>query len=115
MQLNHLHLRVANVNRAAAFYKKYFGMRPHEWREDALFLRDAGGMDLALAPGGSESLTDRFHFGFRLTSPEAVAALYDRMIADRVSIAVPLEADSDMISFRCKDPDGYAIEVYWEE
>jgi hypothetical protein len=31
-----------------------------------------------------------------------------------VVILKPLYQDDDLVSFRCADPDGYAIEIYWE-
>jgi hypothetical protein len=31
-----------------------------------------------------------------------------------VQLAKPLYEDSTFMSFRCVDPDGYAVEVYWE-
>ena len=32
----------------------------------------------------------------------------------QVAIAKPLYEDAGFASFRCRDPDGYAIEFYWE-
>ena len=40
MQINHLHLHVASVERAAGFYTRAFGLTEHVWHEDVLFLRD---------------------------------------------------------------------------
>jgi len=80
MRLNHLHLHVADVNRAAAFYQKYFAMKPHVWHGPILFMRDEGAMDLALAPGETiEPMPAWFHFGFRQPASDDVAALHRRM------------------------------------
>jgi catechol 2,3-dioxygenase-like lactoylglutathione lyase family enzyme len=114
MQINHLHIHVADVARAAGFYERAFGLKRHVTHGDVLFLRDEAGMDLALAPGTTGELPDWFHFGFRLEGPQAVRDLYARLAADGVSIAAPLSEEPDFVWFRCRDPDGHAIEVYWE-
>ena len=114
MQLNHLHIHVADVDRAAAFYGRAFGLTPHVTHGDVLFLRDDAGMDLALAPGTTGELPDWFHFGFRLPAPADVRALHARLATDGVEMAAPLSEAPDFVWFRCRDPDGHAIEVYWE-
>jgi catechol 2,3-dioxygenase-like lactoylglutathione lyase family enzyme len=114
MQLNHLHLHVASVEAARAYYAGYFGLRNHVWHDQILFMRDDGGMDLALAPGPKDEMPPWFHFGFRLDDASAVAALHARMAADGEVLLHPLNDDGDMVWFRCADPDGHAIEVYWE-
>lgn len=115
MQLNHLHLHVASVDEAAAFYTGHFGFRRRAVQDDGtLFLRDAGGMDLALAAGPPDDFPPWAHFGFRLERPEAVRELYGRLTADDVTIRHPLEEEPDFVWFRCADPDGHLIEVYWE-
>ena len=114
MQLNHLHLHVASVERARDFYAGFFGLTEHVWHEDVLFMRDGGGLDLALAPGPADDMPPWFHFGFRLDDAAAVRTLHERMSADGVDLRHPLTDDGDMVWFRCADPDGHAIEVYWE-
>lgn len=115
MNLNHLHLHVASVDRAAAFYERYFGLRRLVMHGDCLFMRDDAGMDFALAPGGGGSdLPDWFHLGFRLSGHDAVRALFDRVTADGVEIRAPHQRHGDFSFFRCADPDGYMIEIYYE-
>jgi catechol-2,3-dioxygenase len=114
MQINHLHLHVADVGRAAAFYGRAFGLTEHVWHEDVLFLRDDAGMDLALAPGAPGELPGWFHFGFRLETPQAVRDLHARLTAEQVTMRSPLSEEPDFVWFRCEDPDGHGIEVYWE-
>ena len=115
MNINHLHLKVASVDRAAAFYERCFGLRPHVTHGDILFMRDQAGMDLALAPSAEPVAPAAwFHLGFRLDDAEAVARLYDRLVEAGVTIRQPLIHEEDLVSFRCADPDGYGVEVYWE-
>ena len=115
MNLNHLHLHVADVERAARFYESLFGLRRLVWHGEALFLRDDAGMDLALAPTREvEPFPTWFHIGFRQQGKADVEALFARMTADGVTIREPLQVMDDFAVFRCADPDGYQIEVYWE-
>ena len=114
-RLNHLHLHVRSVERARAFYANYFGLRDHVSHGDVLFMRDANdGLDLALAPAETlDAFPPWFHFGFRLEHPEAVRALHELMTRDGVETTA-LEQLPDFVVFRCRDPDSYQIEVYWE-
>jgi catechol 2,3-dioxygenase-like lactoylglutathione lyase family enzyme len=115
MNINHLHLKVRSVDRARAFYARYFGLADHVWHGDMLFLRDGAGMDLALAPAAeAEPLPAWFHFGFRLESAVAVTDLHRALADGGATITQPLTAEPDFVFFRCQDPDGHAIEVYWE-
>jgi len=56
-----------------------------------------------------------FHFGYRLNSARDVVDLHGRMSASDVVVLKPLYEDDELVSFRCADPDGYAIEIYWEK
>jgi catechol 2,3-dioxygenase-like lactoylglutathione lyase family enzyme len=115
MNINHLHLKVASVEKAQAFYARFFGLRPSVWHGEMLFMRDDAGMDLALAPAtDAEPLPSWFHFGFRLESAEAVKQLHDEMRSAGAPMKVDLVRDADITFFRCLDPDGHDIEVYWE-
>jgi catechol 2,3-dioxygenase-like lactoylglutathione lyase family enzyme len=115
MNLNHLHLKVASVERSRVFYQRFFGLRPLVTHGDILFLRDEAGMDLALAPAAApEPLPDWFHFGFRLESGAAVTALHRELAEAGIAMRQPLNDDPDFVFFRCCNPDGYGVEVYWE-
>src|ERR1700722_5064800 len=115
MNINHLHLKVASVEGAQAFYARFFGLRPSVWHGDLLFMRDDAGMDLALAPAiDPEPLPSWFHFGFRLESADAVAKLHGELREAGVPLKADLTTDEDLTFFRCLDPDGHDIEVYWE-
>ncbi len=114
MDLNHIHLHVASVERAASFYERCFGLRRHVWHGDVVFMRDDAGMDLALAPGGAATMPDWFHIGFRLGSKDEVRTSYDHLQAAGADLRAPLTIEDDFAFFRCADPDAYLIEVYWE-
>ena len=115
MDLNHLHLHVADTERSLGFYGRYFGFREHVRHGELLFVRNERDFDLALAPADKvETFPKWFHFGFRLESDDAVKALHTRMKEDGLEGLGDLHDDSDLVTFRCRDPDGYFIEVYWE-
>jgi catechol 2,3-dioxygenase-like lactoylglutathione lyase family enzyme len=114
MDLNHLHLRVKNLDRAKYFYESYFCFRERVRRGNILFLRNSSGFDLALVPDRSpSSLPDWFHFGFRLGTARAVRKLHGLMSSEGVQVR-DVEEYPDYVTFRCLDSDGYGIEVYWE-
>ncbi|OAI42183.1 hypothetical protein AYO38_03295 [bacterium SCGC AG-212-C10] len=117
MDLNHLHLHVADIPRAMAFYERHFAFAPlwDDPDEGIQFIRNAEGFDLALmADEHPGSMPDWWHFGFRLTTNGAVRQKYEELGEAGVEICEPLTEDDGLISFRVLDPDGYKIEVYWE-
>ena len=118
MDLNHLHLHVADLEASKQFYARYFQLEERVRHGDVVFLSNAGDapdrFDLALVADAATALPSWFHFGFRLARPEDVHALHRRMEDEGVRIEQPLEIEPAMVSYRCADPDGYLIEVYWE-
>lgn len=112
MNLNHLYLRVRDLDRSVAFYRDLFGFDgPSEWQGEAFVIRNAEGFSLALTPDPDPPAWPRgLHFGFLLDSvPDA------RLVQARVDAAgIPLlEAYSEpgFVVFKCEDPDGYLVEV----
>lgn len=115
MDPNHLHLHVRDTEAARRFYETHFGLTERIRHGEILFMTGPGGFDLALAPDPAPTpLPDWFHFGFRLPNPEAVRRLHASMLVAGVRMQKPLLDDPDLVSYRCVDPDGYSIEVYWE-
>ncbi len=115
MDLNHLHLHVADIERSRDWYGRYFGFR-EKWRDaHILFIENDAGFDLALVQAETlDPLPAWFHFGFRLADKPAVEAKYRQMPIERIAEPIEDEGDGKLISFRVNDPDGYLIEVYWE-
>lgn len=113
IDLNHLHLHVRNLDRARRFYESYFRFRESMRHAGILFLRNASGFDLALVPDRKpSSFPEWFHFGFRLASPRAVRQLHRRMSSEGVRVD-DVEDYENYVTFRCMDPDGNSIEIYW--
>jgi catechol 2,3-dioxygenase-like lactoylglutathione lyase family enzyme len=117
MHLSHLGLPVRDERRSQEFYSAYFGFDPataQEYEDGTVIIRDADAFDLALHPSGHIEPSPAFlHAGFRVTAPDEVRALLARMDADGVTI-VERDEEPAYIAFKCLDPDGHRIEVYWE-
>ena len=114
----HLALAVREQARSRRFYDTNFGFGegPSRVAEDGtLLLSDAAGFSLALAHTDEPIVLPRFlHFGFQAaTDPEAVRAFADRLRADGVEI-VEESDEVDYVSVKCRDPDGYVVELAWE-
>jgi len=115
--MNHLGLPVLDTQRSVAFYAAYFGFDPataQRYPDGTVIVRNAQGFDLALHPAAAPPVVPPFlHFGFALDEPGAVRDLLARVAGDGVPV-VERDEEPDLVSFKCLDPDGWRIEVYWE-
>ncbi len=115
MKLNHLHVHVRDRRAAEAFYSAWLGMTVVRRGECLTFMSDDDGFDLALMDDRVPSpMPPWFHFGYRLQSAQEVVDIHNRMSDSGIAILKALYEDDSLVSFRCADPDGYAIEIYWE-
>jgi len=115
--VNHLALAVSNQVRSTRFYVEYFGFAPEpEPREDGvLILHGATGFSLALGEIDEPVVLPPFlHFGRSAASPDDVRSFRDRIKADGLDI-VEWWDEPDYVSVKFHDPDGYVIEVGWDE
>ena len=113
VQLNHLYLRVRDLERSRGFYERYFGFDagPAEWQAETFVVRNEVGFALALTPDPEPpEWPAGLHIGFLVEDTAFVRRLHDRMNADGVSI---LESffEPGFALFKCRDPDGCVIEV----
>jgi len=117
MHLNHLGLPVRDERRSQQFYSAYFGFDPATAQQHAdgtVIIRNADGFDLALHPVTHVEPPPAFlHAGFKAAGPADVRALLERMEADGITI-VERDDEPAYAAFKCLDPDGHRIEVYWE-
>jgi catechol 2,3-dioxygenase-like lactoylglutathione lyase family enzyme len=113
--LRHLALAVRDQNRSARFYSSLFGYRTVRRAPDGvLMLAGPDGFSLALGPTDEPVTLPRFlHFGFYASCPAAVGVLRGE-VAGRGAEIVAEWNESDYVSFKCHDPDGYVVEVAWE-
>ena len=116
LRLGHLNLTVADRARAAAFYGRWFGFDRvlAQYDDGTIFVSDAAGFELALHEGPRPRTGhDAWHFGFLASSVRAVTRIAAAMSDAGVDVYA-LEETSCYAGFKCRDPDGYEIEVYFE-
>lgn len=117
MRLIHLGLPVRDAERSIRFYGEHFGFDPataQRYPDGTVIIRNKDGFDLALHAVADAGQPQPFlHFGFRADSPAEVGAVLGRVRAAGVEV-VEHDQDPDSESFKCLDPDGHRIEVYWE-
>ncbi len=117
MKFAHLGLPVTDVDRSIAFYTKHFGFDPataQRYPDGTVIVRNADWFDLALHPVPQAVVLPEFlHFGFGVDEAEAVREQLSRLEADGVTI-IETDDEPGYVSFKCADPDGHRIEIYWE-
>src|SRR4051812_1321231 len=114
MALNHVALTVADRDRSAAFYGRYFGLT--ERIHDDAHLLILAPLDesslLALSEGTPPiDLPRTNHFGFQLRSAEEVRAARERFRRDGVA-ETEWQDDAGMVRVQVADPDGYRVELF---
>jgi len=115
--MDHLAIPVTDQQRARRFYETYlgFGARPAKRYDDGVvMLYNATGFALALGPSTQPIAPPSWmHFGIGLPSREAVLEMRDRFVSDGVELVGEWE-EPDYVSVKCRDPDGYIVELSWE-
>ena len=117
MDLNHLNLRVRDAVACRDFYQDHFGFRRAFEAEGGFFVRNDAGFLLALIPADDhEPLPPGVHIGFGLDDADAVLALRDRLTSGGVRVAdlEDFRPKEQYVTFRCWDPDGTEVEIFWE-
>jgi len=115
--LRHLALKVSDVDRAAKFYARIFGMCL-VWQPDPDNAYLSSGCDnLALHRGayGDSAAQTLDHFGFIAATIADVESAWTWAQSERLDIAHPLKHHRDgSVSFYIRDPDGNVIQVLYE-
>jgi catechol 2,3-dioxygenase-like lactoylglutathione lyase family enzyme len=115
--MDHLAIPVRDQERSRRFYETYlgFGAQPaRRYDGDVLMLYNAAGFALALGPTDDEIARPSWmHFGIGLPDRDAVLAMRDRLRADGVELVGEWD-EPDYVSVKCRDPDGYIVELSWE-
>jgi catechol 2,3-dioxygenase-like lactoylglutathione lyase family enzyme len=114
MDVTHLHLHVRDRARSLAFYRRWFGLAVANQGDAITFLHGDRRFLFALMDDPAPApMPAWFHFGVRMPSVADVERALAAMREAGVPIVKPLYRDPELVSFRCADPDAYAIEVYW--
>ena len=112
MKVNHLHLMVAGVPAAAAFFEKYFGLRRRGGNAGLTVLLDDDGFVLTLMKTGSRSrdqYPENFHVGFFVADEARVDAIHRQMRDDGLDAGAPSRGHA--YSFYVSAPGGFLVEV----
>lgn len=122
VDIGHIHLKVANLDRAIAFYSGVLGFEiTGRYGKQAAFLSAGGyhhhiGLNTWESSGGSppaRGTTGLYHVAIRYPTRAALADALRRLVA----AGVPLEGASDhgvSEALYLRDPDGNGIELYWD-
>ena len=121
-RIGHVHLKVANIERALGFYRDLLGFEVTQWYgEDAVFLSAGGyhhhiglntwaGRDVPPAPRKAAGL---FHLAILYPERRELARMLRRLL-DR---GYPLDGASDhgvSEALYLRDPDDNGVELYWD-
>jgi catechol 2,3-dioxygenase-like lactoylglutathione lyase family enzyme len=117
MDLNHLNLRVREPARCRDFYQRHFGFRPAFEAEGGYFMRNEHDFLLGLTPAIQyQPLPEGMHIGFGLEDADSVGRLHQEMSTAGVQTGEleDFRPAEQYVTFRCWDPDGTEVEVFWE-
>lgn len=122
LRIGHVHLKVADLERAATFYHDVIGLEvTQRYGSQAVFLSAEGyhhhiGLNTWESRGGrppSAGSTGLYHVALLYPTQSELA----QAIRRAVSHGVPLEGASDhgvSLAIYFRDPDGNGIELYWD-
>jgi catechol 2,3-dioxygenase-like lactoylglutathione lyase family enzyme len=118
VDLDHLQLRVRDPDTVATFYERWFGFtRGRDLGGAGWFLHNDSGFLLALMQAEPhQPLPEGVHIGFHLDTQAEVVAIQAAMATAGIAVSdvIDEQPDEDYVTFRCADPDGTEIEVFWE-
>lgn len=122
VRVGHVHLKVADIDRALAFYRDVLGFEITQWMgRSAVFLSAGGyhhhiGLNTWESRGGSQpnsGMTGLYHVAFLYPTRRALAYALRRVM----SAGVVLDGAADhgvSEALYLRDPDGNGVELYWD-
>ncbi len=122
VKIGHVHLKVADLDRALAFYRDVLGFElTQRYGTQAAFLSAGGyhhhiGLNTWESKGGhppAPGATGLYHVAILYPTRAALADALRRLIA----AGIPLEGASDhgvSEALYLSDPDGNGVELYWD-
>lgn len=119
-KIGHAHLKVRDLDRAAAFYIRFFALRETERVADHYAFLTGGAFhhEIALqqvgpdAPAPPAHGTGLYHVAFAVPDRRAFAAAYRALREAGISVAPTDHGISWALYF--DDPDGNGLEIYWD-
>jgi len=123
VRIGHVHLKVANLERALGFYRGILGFEIMQRLGDGAVFLSAGGYHNHIALNTWESLggsappmgaTGLYHTAIVYPARAALAAALRRVLSARI----PLDGAADhgvSESIYLRDPDQNGVELYWDK
>jgi catechol 2,3-dioxygenase len=119
-KIGHTHLKVRDLDRAIAFYTRFFDLKLVERVDDHYAFLTGGGFhhEIALqnvgphAPPPPSHGTGLYHVAFEVPDRRSFALAYRAL----VEAGVPVATVDHLISWAMyfDDPDGNGLEIYWD-
>lgn len=122
-RIGHVHLKVADINRALAFYHDILGFEITQWYGDAAVFLSAGGYHhhiglntwyskgAAPAPKNSAGL---FHTAILFATRKELATALQQLL--KANYPLTGAADHGVSeALYMNDPDGNGVELYWDK
>jgi catechol 2,3-dioxygenase-like lactoylglutathione lyase family enzyme len=114
-RLNHVALAVRDPSRSLSFYRDTIGVEGDVREESYGFvITTAEGVTFTLFQGEPPKSHGEFHVGVSLADGEAVRMKRQELRAAGVP-EIEWWDEADYVSIKVRDPDGYAVEVAWDE
>lgn len=122
VRIGHVHLKVANLERAIQFYSGVLGLEVTQRMGDGAAFLSAGGYHHHIGLNTWESLggeppppgtTGLYHTAILYPTRAALAEAFHRVLAARI----PLEGAADhgvSEALYLRDPDDNGVELYWD-
>lgn len=108
--LDHVELRVRDLESSLAFYVGRLGLKDHSLQGSMRFLGNAASPFLVLVPGREDGQGPLDHLAFQVRDVEAAKTELERR---GVSIrSSRTDADGRGRSYYFEDPDGNELEIY---
>jgi catechol 2,3-dioxygenase-like lactoylglutathione lyase family enzyme len=115
--ISHIAMKVSDLDRAVRFYEQAFGTRQYVRGERTAQVLGPGPTDVIafeLIPDGAAVAGGLIHFGLRLTGPDALDEVLERVLAAGGTIRQRGDfGDNQPFAF-VLDPEGYEIEIWHE-
>lgn len=117
MKIESLYVAAEDFARARAFYTQTLFQKEPSSSTDRFVFYDVGGFQFGVFDPGVTG--EAVSFGNNCVPTFEVsdlAALHDRLRAEKVEIVMPLQEVNDTVIFQCHDSEGNILEFYrWKE
>jgi catechol 2,3-dioxygenase-like lactoylglutathione lyase family enzyme len=115
--ISHIAMKVSDLDRAVLFYEQAFGTKQYFRDERTAQVLGPGPTDVIafeLTPDGAAVAGGLIHFGLRLTSPDALEGVLERVIAAGGALKQRGDFGGNQPYAFVLDPEGYEIEIWHE-